>query len=45
MRCLVRSHSQDVPGTDSGQFGIVGMLARLCLAGSKRSLMANLVER
>jgi hypothetical protein len=45
MRCLLRSHSQDVPGAEAGQFGVVGMPARLCPAGRKRSLMANLVER
>jgi hypothetical protein len=45
VRCLMRSHSRDVPGTDAGQLGIVGMPARLYPAGRKRSLMANVVER
>jgi hypothetical protein len=45
MRCLMRSRSQDVPGADAGQLGVVGMPARLCPAGRKRSLMANFVER
>jgi hypothetical protein len=45
MRCLTRSHSRDIPCTDAAQFGVVGMPARLCLAGRKRSLMANFVER
>jgi propanediol dehydratase large subunit len=44
-RCLTRSRSRDVPGADAGQFGVVGMPARLCPAGTKRRLMANLVER
>jgi hypothetical protein len=44
-RCLTRSRSRDVPGAIVGQFGVVGMPARLCPAGRKRSLMANLVER
>jgi hypothetical protein len=45
VRCLMRLCNQDVPGADTGQLGIVGMLARLCPAGRKRSLMAYLVER
>jgi hypothetical protein len=45
MRCLMRSCSQDVPGADTGQLGIVGRLVRLCPAGRKRSLMANFAER
>jgi hypothetical protein len=45
VRCLIRSQSGDVLGADVWQLGVVGMLARLCLAGRKRSLMANIVER
>jgi hypothetical protein len=41
----MRSRSQDVLGADVGQLGVVGMPARLCLAGRKRSLMVHLVER
>jgi hypothetical protein len=45
MRYLRRLHSRDIPGADIGQCGIVGIPVRLCLAGRKRSRMANLVER
>jgi hypothetical protein len=45
VRYLTRLGSWDIPGADTQQFGIVGMPVRLCLAGRKRSPMANLVER
>jgi hypothetical protein len=45
MRYLTRSHSQHLPGANTGQFGVVGMPVRLYLAGRKRSLIANFVER
>jgi hypothetical protein len=41
----MRSRSRDVPGADVGQLDVVGMPARLCPAGRKRSRMANFVER
>jgi hypothetical protein len=44
-RYLIRSRSQLVPGTNTGQFGVGGIPARLCLAGRKRSLMANFADR
>jgi hypothetical protein len=45
VRCLMRSRNRDVLGADTWQLGVVGMPARLCPVGRKRSLMANLVER
>jgi hypothetical protein len=45
MRCLIRSRSRLVPGSDIRQCGAGGMPARLCPAGRKRSLMANFADR
>jgi hypothetical protein len=45
IRCLMRSLRWLVPQAELRQYGVNGRLARLCLAGRKRSLMANFDNR
>jgi hypothetical protein len=45
MRCLIKSHSRLIPGSDIGQCGVGAIPARLCPAGRKRCLMANFADR